>query len=149
MTCVRRPLSYVIGVALAATLLGAGVAIAQGGTNPSCRPPDLVSSLTPKGLKNFLQTPSAEFDAARQRMKLPLVPASEITYVGANTICGKAGKAYYAVLVRTPPIPPSGQVYVYKVGTVYVVDDPTQTVGEWVIAMTVSSNFEVQATYAR
>jgi hypothetical protein len=85
----------------------------------------------------------------RRLMKLPQLPASQITYVTDENVCNKAVGPYNANSKITRdgvPVSPSGMLYVVKVGNVYVARDPAKTAGEFVINVTLDSSFKVLAS---
>jgi hypothetical protein len=84
---------------------------------------------------------------ARVFMQLPVVAASQISYVTNDKTCNSAATAYNAALVGISTIPPSGTVYVWQVRTDYVVMDTVQRVGEWRRAMTLDRHFSVLLKY--
>ena len=82
----------------------------------------------------------------RIHMKLPQVSASQITYVTDKNVCNKIVSPYNASSVITTngvAVPPSGQLYVVKVGNVYVAYDPAKRVGEFDLNVTLDSKFKV------
>ena len=85
---------------------------------------------------------------ARVFMQLPVVSASQVTYVTSSHTCNSAAAAYNAALVGSSPLaPPSGSVYVWQVGTNYVVQDTAQRVGEWRRTVTLDRHFNVLLKY--
>jgi len=83
----------------------------------------------------------------RQYMKLPQTPTAQVQLVTDNRVCSKARDVYTAAIRGTDGVQPSGRVHVIKVGTVYVVSDPVQVMGEFPIRMTLSSNYKILAKY--
>lgn len=81
--------------------------------------------------------------ATRQRLQWPSVNARSVTYVTDNAVCSAAEAAYTPAVPLTPPAAPSGQVYVFNIGTVYFIFDRAQSAGEWTIAMTLDRKFNV------
>jgi hypothetical protein len=75
-------------------------------------------------------------------MKLPQVSASQITYVTDNRVCSKAVTPYNAK-AGIGSVSPSGKLYVIKVGSVYVANDPVKSAGEFTIFVTLDSKFRV------
>jgi len=84
----------------------------------------------------------------RQRMKLSQVPAAQVVFVTDTKVCTKARDVYTAAIRRTDGVQPSGRVYVIKVGTTYVVNDPVQVAGEFPIRMTLANNYKILAKYS-
>jgi hypothetical protein len=85
---------------------------------------------------------------SRQHMQLPQVAATQVVFVTDTRVCSRARDAYTAAIRRTDGVQPSGRVYVLKVGTVYVVNDPVQLAGEFQIRMTLSSDYKILAKYS-
>lgn len=124
--------------------------VQRGGTpSATCRPSSLLVELSVRGYQRLVTSTDTAAVASRHRRQLPAVPASLVSYVTDDAICAKAERAYTAAVgVRNPPVTPSLQVYVIKVGDVYVVWDPVQTGGEFTTGMTLSSSFKVLARYS-
>lgn len=144
----RTLISFVGALAFTAGL--AGVSHAQRGGTPSatCRPSNQAVEFTLAALQRLVTSTDTVLVASRHRRQLPAVAASQVSYVTDDAICAKAEKPYTAAVpAKTPPVTPSLQVYVFKVGNVYVIWDPVQTVGEFTNAMTLSNNFKVIAKY--
>lgn len=144
----RTLISFVGSLAIIAAL--ASVSQAQRGGSPSatCRPSNEVVELTLAALQRLVTSTDTALVASRHRRQLPTVSASQVSYVTDNSVCAKAEKPYTAAVgVQNPPVAPSLQVYVFKVGSVYVIWDPVQTVGEFTNAMTLSNSFKVLAKY--
>jgi hypothetical protein len=120
-----------------------------GGGTPSatCRPADdlVVDMLT--AVRTMVTSTDSVIMAARQRQGLPAVPTSQVSYVTDNSVCAKAEKTYTSNLTGTTATP-SLQVYVIKVGNVYVVWDPVQVAGEFTTAMTVNNSYKFVAKYS-
>ena len=90
--------------------------------------------------------------SAEQRalMRLPHVRESDVTYVADERICqGVLGEynKYSGTRNATTGAasPPSRQVYVVQVGTVYAVTDPTKTYGGFLIWLTTDHLFRMLA----
>lgn len=94
--------------------------------------------------KNVVTSTDTGIVAVRQRQQLPAVAASQVTYVTDNAVCATVEQPYSAALAGNG-ITPSLQVYVIKIGTVYVVWDPVQRGGEFQTFMTVSSKYKILA----
>jgi hypothetical protein len=85
----------------------------------------------------------------RAQLKLPTVAANKISYVTTTSVCNKVVSVYNANSPITQdgvPVSPSGQLYVVKVGTVYVANDPVKTFGEFMIYVTVDSKYKPLAS---
>jgi len=108
-------------------------------------PADTVSAWILQGLKRVAAEQSPEASATRERRKLPLTSASQVTYVTGSATCASAEQTYTANVPA--PSSPSGTVYVFKVKDVYMVADTGQKVGEYVITMTLSKQFKLLVRY--
>jgi hypothetical protein len=85
----------------------------------------------------------------RAQLKLPQVAASRLSYVSTDSVCNKVLAVYDANSGMTQggvPVPPSGRIYVVKVGSVYVAQDPVKTFGEFSTYVTVDSKYNLLAT---
>lgn len=116
-------------------------------TSTVCVPTDDFALAIVAQLQSLVTTTDSVRIAARQAMQLAAAPASQVSYVTTNATCNSAATAYYPTVVRTPPATPSGAVYVWQVGSNFVVMDSVETAGEWRIAATLSKKFKVLATY--
>lgn len=67
--------------------------------------------------------------ATRAALSIPEVPAEEVAAVTADSVCAMAAGALTALL--GPPAGGSRDVHVVRVGTVYVVWDPTARAGHF------------------
>jgi len=73
---------------------------------------------------------------------------AQVTQVTDKSICSKVLTVYKANVqngdaATGAPIPSSGRLYVFKVGTLYVARDPAQDVGEFSIWVTVDSRYKL------
>jgi hypothetical protein len=80
---------------------------------------------------------------ALSRNGVSQVDSSTVVLVTDKTICSKAVRAYNGVLGPNAQ-PPSGSVYVIKVGTNYIVRDPVQRGGEWAGDVVIDNRFRVK-----
>ena len=86
--------------------------------------------------------------ALRRQFAWPRVEASAVSLVSDNRVCAAAESAYNATLKRQPPAPPSGVIYVFRIGSVYWVYDHAQRNGEWIPTATLDRNFKLLARVA-
>ena len=77
----------------------------------------------------------------KTKLGIPTVAASQVTAVTTASTCTSAGQAVSRVMGITPPNGRS--VAVVKVGTVYVVKDPTVLTGDWNVHFVFNNNFQV------
>ena len=125
-----------------------GTANAQrggGGGGAVCMPADTVAAWILQGLQRVAAEQSPEAAATRERRKLPLTSASQVTYVTDNTLCASAEQTYTANVTGSST--PSGSVYLFKIKDVYMVADTGQKAGEYVLTMTLSRQFKLLARY--
>jgi hypothetical protein len=129
----------ILTVALATTAaLASTPAAAQ--TGNGCKPLDSYgqafldwAKLTATG------TDSAQIKS-RANLQIPKVVASKVTYVLSGTDCQKAVTAYSTAA----GVSPTGRsVYLVKIGTIYVIKDPTVLAGEWWFSVTADNKFKV------
>jgi hypothetical protein len=109
-------------------LLGLGAAlllptIAYG--QQSCRGADDEAGIIRSILEAYVTAPAnSGSDGVRQRLQLPAGPASSIVQVANDSLCAVANTAYRA---HFQPLGGSGfsdRVYVFQIGTMFVVQDP-------------------------
>jgi hypothetical protein len=72
--------------------------------------------------------------ASRARLQVPQVSAGSVKAVADNRICENAAGGYNLAIGL--PSSTVRSVYVVKVGTVFVVSDPTVKVREWAVGAT-------------
>ena len=137
-------------IAVCLLLSSTGTANAQrggggGGGGAICMPADSVAAWILQGLQRVSADQSSEGAATRERRKLPLTTASQVTYVTDNAVCASAEKTYTANVTGSST--PSGSVYVFKIKDVYMVADTGQKAGEYVVTMTLSKQFKLLARY--
>ena len=103
--------------------LNAAAAAAQ--QTSACRGADSTGAQLIYDLSMYTTATESTFVAARDSLRLPSVPASQIALVTTSSICSKVASAYGAN-VSGPASRLSGRVYVVQVGTTrYVALDPT------------------------
>lgn len=142
-----RHLLAIAGVPVAVGL----AAVRATGQSFTCRPPDSVSDRMIRWVTHIVTGTDAASVQQRTQMALPQVSASHISYVTDETVCSKALSPYNANSTMQDaatgaPVSPSGQLYVVRVGTVYVVNDPVKTAGEFTIYVTMDGKYHVLAT---
>jgi hypothetical protein len=89
---------------------------------PLCRPSDELVTRTLANLRSLVTINDTLRRAMRDSLRLSATRTSDVSYVTDEKICVKAAAAMDA-LWNTGPT--SRQVYVYKFGTDYIVEDPT------------------------
>lgn len=132
--------------ALACVLLLLATVSARG--QSACRPADSVSTYILRWVTQIATGTDSVYALQRSNMRIPQVPASQITYVTDKTVCNKALSPYNANSVMQDAstgttVPPSGKVYVVKVGTVYVVHDPAKKAGEFMLFVTLDRQYRL------
>jgi hypothetical protein len=140
----------VLATAVAIFAIGFGPSPAVGQAS-ACRPADAVSDRIIRWVTHVVTGTDDASTQQRNQMALPQVSASQISYVTDKTVCSKVLSPYNAnstmqEAATGAPVLPSGQVYVVKVGTVYVVNDPVKTAGEFTIYVTLDAKYKVLAT---
>jgi hypothetical protein len=121
---VRRHLMCA-GLAYGALFGGSSALKAQ-----ACRPADSGGQFIVGGLRSMMTSSFPQVIAGREMLKLPLVAASSIVFVTNDTA--------YANQLQVSGLTTSGRVYAVKVGTVYVVQDPTILLGEYRLNMVIT-----------
>ena len=84
----------------------------------------------------------------RIAMQLPQVTADQISYVTDHRVCSKLVTPYNANVgfqapATGPGETPSGQLHVVKVGTVYVVSDPSLRAGDFRLLATLDKHYKL------
>ena len=103
----------------------------------ACRPADSGAQFIIGGLQSMMTSSFPQVIAGRETLKLPLVAASSIVLVTNDSICAQLATAYGSAL-QVSGLATSGQVYAVKVGSVYVVQDPTIQLGEYRLTMVIT-----------
>ena len=91
-------------------------------TAPICRPSDDLTARTVTDLQSLLTTTDTLRQAMLVSLGLSANKASDISYVTDEKVCAKALTAYNGYR-QTPNAP--RQIYVFKFGSSYLVEDPT------------------------
>lgn len=121
-----------------ATALPASQAAAQ------CRSADSTSARMIHKWRSLMVATDFSTQQALSRNFVPQVDSSTVVLVTDKTVCSKAMKAYNNVLGAGAQ-PPSGSVYVIKIGSAYIVRDPVQRGGEFAADVVLDSGFRVKA----
>jgi hypothetical protein len=138
---------YVLCTALL-SLLVPDMLTAQGST---CRPPDAISADLVADVVRMATGTDGLNAQLRQNRAIPQVSANKVTYVTDNAVCTKVLPVYNAntrtfdANTGAEVSTPTGQLYVVKVGTVYVAWDPGATAGEYRRLITLDSKYRILA----
>lgn len=132
--CNRLDASFRVAVALASVL--APSAGAQ--TVSPCRPFDDAAQATLDWARLTVSGSDSSQVESRAHLRIPKVAANKVTYVTDPKLCQKAVTAYAAAANVSVT---ARSVYLFKVGSIYVIKDPTVYAGEWVYSMTADSKF--------
>ena len=128
------------------TALAAAAHVAPASARPTasvaCRPFDAYANAMVGTLKALATSTESGDVTQRNRLGIPATSAANVTYVTTEQVCSKAATAFgaHVGVVNGPPV--SGVLYVVKVGSVYVVDDPSQKMGEFSIRMVLTDKFK-------
>jgi len=133
---------------VAAVLVGLGPLDSAAQTPSACRPADSVSVRMLSWVKSIVTGTDPGAVQQRTAMQLPQVAADQITYVTDKQVCSKAVSPYnanagYQTTGTGTSEAPSGRLYVVKVGTAYVVNDPAIGGGKFGIYVTLDSRYRV------
>jgi hypothetical protein len=105
-----------------------------------CRPLDDGGQATLNWVRTTATSTDSSAIISRTNLKIPQVAASKVSFVTDSRLCQQAVNAYSAAA----GIPATGRsVYLVKVGTIYVIKDPTFFAGEWWYSMTADSKFKI------
>ncbi len=117
----------------------------------ACRPADAVSAEMVADIRRIATGTDSTTAEHRRLMGIPQVSANQVAYVTDKVVCNKAVPVYNAA-TRTLDANtgqevqlPSGQLYVVKAGTVYVVWDPVKKAGSYRRYVTLSKRYKVLA----
>lgn len=114
--------------------------ILHGQSTSPCRPLDGGGLATLNWARTTATSSDSTAISSRTRLKIPKVSASKVSYVTDTRMCQQAVNAYSAAA----GVPANGRsVYLVKVGTIYVIKDPTVKAGEWWYSMTADSKFKI------
>jgi hypothetical protein len=113
-----------------------------------CRPADATSGRVLLWLTDVVTGTDPALVQRRTAMGLPQVPASQISYVTDKSVCSKAvttynSKAGYQTGAPGASEALSGRLYVFKVGTAYVANDPAILAGEFRIYVTMDKTYKL------
>lgn len=117
----------------------------------ACRPGDAISADLVADMVRIATGTDAINAQLRQNRAIPQVTASKVIYVTANTICAKLLPVYNAntrsfdANTGAEVSTATAQLYVVKVGTVYVAWDPGATAGEYRRLVTLDSKYRLLA----
>lgn len=112
----------------------------------TCLPSDGSSANEVAWLTVVATSSDSQYLVRRQRYGIPSTQANKIYYVTDEAVCVAAAAAYQQA-AGTQPSAGDRQVYVVKVGNVYVVRDPDEVNGEWGTSMVFDKNFNVLSAY--
>lgn len=137
-----------ISKVLALALLSLGLTATPGFAQSACRPADQASDRMVLWVKGIATGTDGQAASSRTMMKIPFVASSEISHVTDSLVCNNAlgpynSKAQLQVAATGTPVPSSGQLYVVKVGTVYVVWDPVKSAGSYALYVTMNASYQV------
>jgi hypothetical protein len=114
-----------------------------------CRGADLTSQILIENVAQYTSASTSPQTSVRDSLRLPSVPANQVTLVTHELTCVKARDAYNAALPRgTSPF--SGRVYVISTGNRFVVLDPDyhySAAGNWSIVV-FDSNWKKLSVYS-
>ena len=133
-----RHSAVILQAALLLGLTAPTKALAQ--TVSPCRPLDDKGQATLNWVRFTATSTDSSAITSRANLKIPKVAASKVSYVTDTRICQQAVNAYSAA---AGVLANGRSVYLVKVGTIYVIKDPTVKAGEWWYSMTADSKFKI------
>lgn len=125
---IPRALHFPALVVLALTLAFHETA-AQGTRTSTCRAHDDTAAVFGSYLTTLVTTTEPARVKLRASVGLPAIDSTRVAYVTRTRVCDKLVDAMNA-RYRTPGL--ARRLYVYKVGTLYAVQDPAHPIGEYV-----------------
>jgi hypothetical protein len=96
--------------------------MAAQGAAPICRPSDFLVTRTVAHLQQLVTSTDPTDKAVRDSLRITATRASDISYVTDERTCGKALPAYNTAMSTPSAV---RQLYVYKIGRDFAVEDPT------------------------
>jgi hypothetical protein len=115
-------LALITGSNLTAWVLVAGLVMRVQSTAAVCRPADAITSQTVSYLQSLVTSTKPLDKAQRDSLRITARKASDVSYTTDESVCAKALTALNSYL-STPSA--SRQLYVFKIGTDFAVEDPT------------------------
>ena len=114
----------------------------------ACRPADATSARILTWLTDVVTGTSPALVQRRTIMGLPQVATSQISYVTDKNVCSKAVTTYNSNVGYQAGTPGtsealSGRLYVVKVGTAYVGNDPAILAGEFRVYVTMDKTYHL------
>jgi hypothetical protein len=110
-----------------------------------CRPADQMSAILIQWLGFYTSATTGQNLAARAFLKLPLVPADQLSLVTQDATCRKANTTYEAAANASGGTGLSGRLWVVEAGTSFAVVDPDYHWGPapgWWTVVTMDSTFK-------
>jgi len=139
---IARALTKPIYIALAF----AAISIASPSSAQSCRAADANSAFMIADLKKLVSSPQDAYQ--RRDLKIPVVDTSTIVLVTQTQTCNKALTAFLTTLPMGYPTPLPTNVYVVKVGNVYVAMHPPPRGETGAPYAVLDSKYKVVAKYS-
>jgi hypothetical protein len=110
-----------------------------------CLGPDSYSDYHIRNLQDIASTTEPYLVEWRERVRLPVVPASEIAFVSDSATCARGVVAYNARANLEGEI--ATRVYVLRMGDLYVISNPQYKTGEWVAHFVFDRSFVSRSVY--
>lgn len=136
-----------IETALASALLALGIFLPQAAaaqTVSPCRAFDGGGQATLDWVRTTATGTDSSAIISRRTTQIPQVSANKVSYITDTRLCQQAVNAYSAAAgVSTT----GRSIYLVKVGTIYVITDPTVHFGEWWYSMSADSKWKILSKF--
>ena len=119
---VTRAADVVRAVIFSSALVLPGTASAARSSPPVCRPSDVTTVRTVAHLQRLVTSSTSSDRALKDSLGITATKAGDVAYVTAERTCAKALTAFNTVMA-TPS--QTRQLYVFKIGRDFAVEDPT------------------------
>ena len=100
----------------------------------ACKAADAQTASVLTDFYSLADSTHASQAASRALYQITPVPATQVYLVTTDSLCDRARQALDSVALAKNPLAPASvarPLYVFKIGSVYVVWDPATSAGEW------------------
>lgn len=104
-----------------------------------CWPADRNAQALWGWMRDIATRTDSVYIATRDSLDIPFTTESKVSIVTSERTCQDAAEAFSAVMGVAPP--GGRRVYVIKVNNVYFVQDPSERMGEFTVAMVFTSKW--------
>lgn len=125
-------------------ILGAMTLMAVGSLGASrsqnyCWPADRNAQALWGWIRDIATRPDSVYVATRDSLGIPLTTESKVSIITREATCHDAADAFSSEMGVTPP--GGRRIYLIKANNVYFVQDPSERIGEFTVAMVFTSKW--------